>query len=213
MVESQIRPNQVTDRRILRAMLEIPRELFMPAAARPLAYMDQDVPLQPGSPGAPPRHLMAPMPLARLIQAANISAEDLVLDIGCATGYSTAILARLAEAVVGLEEDPELVETAAKTLNELGVDNAAIVTGKLNEGYAEEGPYDAILLGGSVAEVPDALLEQLKDGGRLVAILADGGLGKATLFESVQGDVSRRACFDAGSRRLPGFEPAPAFVF
>lgn len=213
MVESQVRPNRVTDRRILTAMLEIPRELFVPASMRPLAYMDQDVPVRSAGREAPARYLMAPMPLAQLIQLADVGPEDLVLDVGCATGYSTAILARLGEAVVGLEQEPTLVEAAARALTDLGVDNAAIVTGDLAKGYAEEGPYDAILLGGAAAEVPEALLSQLKDGGRLVAIIADGGLGKATLFENVGGSISRRPMFDAGACPLPRFQKAPAFVF
>lgn len=213
MVESQIRPNQVTDGRILRAMATIPRERFVPASMRALAYMDQEVPLRAASRDAPARYLMAPLPLARLIQLADIGASDLVLEVGAATGYATAILARLAGAVVALEQEPALAETAARVLGELGVDNVASVIGPLAEGYPQEGPYDAIVLLGSVPEVPEKLLAQLKDGGRLVAIVADNGLGKATLFEKVSGDISSRAMFDAWASPLPGFERAPAFTF
>lgn len=213
MVESQVRPNRVTDPRIIAAMLDIPREAFVPASMRPLAYMDQEVPVRPAGEGAPERRLMAPMVLARLIQLADIRAGDLVLDVGCATGYSTAILARLAEAVVALECDPVLAEGASRTLVDLGVDNAAVVTGPLPEGYRDEGPYDAIVLGGSVPEVPPALLAQLKPGGRLVAVVSHGPLGRARLFERVGESFPSRSAFDAGAPPLPGFEIAPAFIF
>ncbi len=213
MVESQVRPNEVTDRRILQAMMEIPREAFVPPSMRALAYIDEEIRLRSAGRDAPGRNLMAPMPLARLIQLAEIEPGDLVLDVGCATGYSTAILARLAESVVGLECDAALAESAGKTLMELGADNAAVVTGALADGYAEEGPYDVILLNGSVPEVPERLLAQLEAGGRLVAILAEGGFGKATLFQNVSSVISERAAFDAGAPPLPGFERAAAFVF
>lgn len=213
MVESQVRPNQVTDKRVLAAMLEIPREAFVPASMRAIAYMDEDVVLHPGGRERAARHLMAPMPLARLIQLARIEPQDLVLDVGCATGYSTAILARLAESIVGLESDAELAETASETLVGLGADNAAVVAGPLADGYAEEGPYDAILLGGSVPDVPQSLLDQLKTGGRLVAILSETGLGRAYLFERHATGIHHRPAFDAGSLPLPGFERAREFVF
>lgn len=213
MVESQVRPNQVTDGRILQAMLEIPREAFVPASMRSLAYIDEDIRLRSAGRDAPARSLMAPMPLARLIQLADIEASDLVLDVGCASGYSTAILARLAESVVGLECDEALAESAGKTLMELEADNAAVVTGPLADGYAEEGPYDVILLNGSVPQDPDALLAQLRDGGRLVAVVAEHGFGKATLFQNTSSVISRRPAFDAGAPPLPGFERAAAFVF
>lgn len=213
MVESQVRPNGVTDQRIARAMLAVPRELFVPASMRGLAYMDQEVLVRPAGRDAPARTLMAPMTLARLIQLAAVQDDQVVLDIGCATGYSTAILARLAEAVVGVEQEPALGEAASRTLTELGADNAAIVSGAHAEGYGQEGPYDAILLGGSVPEVPQPLFQQLKNGGRLVAILGEGGLGTATLFENVHGDIGRRPVFDAGASPLTGFERKAAFAF
>ncbi|MGI9385071.1 MAG: protein-L-isoaspartate O-methyltransferase family protein [Methyloligellaceae bacterium] len=213
MVESQVRPNEVTDRRILQAMSEIPREAFVPPSMRTLAYMDEEIVLHSAGRDAPARHLMAPMPLARLIQLASVEAGDLVLDVGCATGYSTAVLARLAESVVGLECDSGLAETAGKTLMELEADNAAVVTGPLPEGYSEEGPYDAILLNGAVPDVPQSLLDQLKQGGRLVAVLSAGGLGKATLFQNIASMISDRPAFDAGAPALPGFERRATFVF
>lgn len=213
MVDSQIRPNQVTDERLLRALLEIPRESFVPASLRALAYMEEEITVVKASPGTPGRSLVSPMPMARLIQLAEVDPDDLVLDVGCATGYSTAVLARLAESVVGLESDESLAERAGQTLMELGVDNAAVVTGPLPEGYPSEGPFDVIMLNGCVPEVPDRLVKQLNRGGRLVAIIAEHDFGQATLFRNVEGRVSRRAAFDAAAPPLPGFEREQEFVF
>lgn len=207
MVESQIRPNQVTDEYLLRALAEIPRERFVPASRQSLAYMEEELEV------APSRRLLAPMPLARLIQLADVRPTDLALDVGCATGYSTAVLAHLAESVVGLEEDAGLADLASQTLMELEVDNAAIVSGPLAEGYPGEGPYDVILMNGCVPAVPQALLDQLKDGGRLVAILAANDFGRANLFRKSGGRVSHRPAFDAGGPQLPGFAKEEEFVF
>lgn len=213
MVESQIRPNQVTDARLLGALLNVPREEFVPTALRPIAYMDEDVSLGAPTSTQPERRLLAPMPLARLIQLADVSPDSLVLDIGCTLGYSTALLARLADSVVGLECDEGLAEQASHTLAELEIDNAAVVTGPLAEGYPGEGPFDVIVLNGCVPDVPDALLKQLKVGGRLVVILAEGDFGRATLFCNIEGRISQRAAFDVGGPRLPGFERKKEFVF
>jgi protein-L-isoaspartate(D-aspartate) O-methyltransferase len=213
MVESQIRPNQVTDARLLRALMNIPRESFVPASLRDLAYMEVEIPVAPARQGKPERRLMSPMPLARLIQLAEIKSDNLVLDVGCTTGYSTALLARLAESVVGLESDEGLAEQASQTLMELEADNAAVVSGALPVGYAGEGPFDVILLNGCVPEVPESLLKQLRVGGRLVAIISEHNFGQATLFRNIGGRVSRRAVFDAGGPPLPGFERAKEFVF
>ncbi len=207
MVESQVRPNEVTDENLLRALSEVPRERFVPTALQPLAYMEEDIEV------APSRHLLAPMPLARLIQLSAVGSGDLVLDVGCATGYSTAVLARLAESVVGLESDDRLGEQAGEALMDLEVDNAAIVTGPLNEGYESEGPFDVILLNGSVPVVPKGLLDQLKDGGRLVTIVAEHHFGQAYLYRKSGSRISHRPAFDAGAPQLPGFATEKAFVF
>lgn len=213
MVESQIRPNQVTDARLLRALLSIPREAFVPADFRSLAYAEDEIMLQPGIGGREARCLMAPMPLARLIQLAEIESGDLVLDIGCGTGYSTALMARMAESVVGLESDQDLADLASQTLVDLEIDNAAVASGPLAEGYPAEGPFDVIVLNGSVPEVPTELLRQLKAGGRLVTVITEDGLGRAVLFRSSGGRISRRVAFDAHAPALPGFEKKKEFVF
>lgn len=211
MVESQVRPSDVVDRRVLRAMEEIPRELFVPEAVRPLAYIDNEVPITPQS--DPVRHLMAPTVLAKLIQALQIEDHAIALDVGCGTGYGSAVLARLAQTVVGLEADAGLAEAATKTLSALSIDNVVVVVGELPAGWPDEGPYDAILLNGAVAEVPAALLNQLKDGGRLTAIVTDSGMSRATLWQRSGSHFSPRTLFDAAAASLPGFERQPQFVF
>jgi protein-L-isoaspartate(D-aspartate) O-methyltransferase len=217
MVESQLRPNEVTDRRLLAAMRTLPRERFVPPHRSLLAYMEGSVEVFPAIDGAPARFLLAPMVLARLVQLASVEPEDTVLDVGCATGYSTAVLAKLGRIVVGLEPEPELAEAATSNLRALAIDNARIVQGALAEGHAKEGPYDVVLLNGSVEEIPETLLAQLKKGGRLVAIVASGvnhtGPGKAYLFVKVEGEASGLPHFDAGARLLPGFSRARAFAF
>ena len=217
MVESQLRPNEVTDTRLLAAMRALPRERFVPRKLRPLAYMDEGIEVFPAIDGAPARFLLAPMVLARLIQLAAVEPEDAVLDVGCATGYSTAVLARLGRSVIGLEPEPELAEAARVTLRDLGIANAEIVGGALARGHPEGAPYDVILLNGSVPEVPEALVLPLKEGGRLAAILSSGAnqasQGKACLFVKVGGEASGLPHFDAGARPLPGFLPEPCFTF
>ena len=199
MVESQLRPNEVTDTRLLAAMRALPRERFVPPKLSALAYMDEAIEVFPAFDGAPPRFLLAPMVLARLVQLAAIQPEDSVLDIGCATGYSTAVLASLGRSVIGLEPEPELARAARDRLRELGIENAAIVEGPLSAGLPEGAPYDVIVLNGSVPEVPESLLAQLKDGGRLAAILSAGAnqasQGKAWLLRQSGHRAKRTATF------------------
>lgn len=217
MVESQLRPNEVTDTRLLAAMRALPRERFVPPKLSALAYMDEAIEVFPAFDGAPPRFLLAPMVLARLVQLAAIQPEDSVLDIGCATGYSTAVLASLGRSVIGLEPEPELARAARDRLRELGIENATIVEGPLSAGSPGGAPYDVIVLNGSVPEVPESLLAQLKDGGRLAAILSAGAnqasQGRAYLFVKVGTELSGLPHFDAGARPLPGFTPEPCFSF
>ena len=212
MVDSQIRTNKVTDLHLIAAITDLPREKFVPAAWRALAYVDEDIPLGAAE-GGVTRHLMEPMPFARLVQLAAIRKGDYVLDIGCGTGYSTAVIARLADQVVGLESDEALATSANETLTELDIDNAVVVTGPLQEGYAAEGPYDVIVFGGAVPEVAPGLFDQLKPGGRLVAVIMNGPMGRATLFTKTASEISDWVAFDATVHPLPGFEKVVEFTF
>lgn len=217
MVDSQLKTNEVTDRRILSAMAELPRERFVPQRMSLLAYIDESVEVFPARDGAPARYLLPPLALAKLVQLASVEPHDKVLDVGCATGYSTALLARLAGSVIGLEPEPELASAARRLLGELSAANATIVEGALAEGAAREGPFDVILFNGSLEVVPDALLSQLREGGRLVAIVASGAnkasLGRAYLFVKAAGETSGLPHFDAGAKPLPGFSRARTFAF
>jgi len=208
MVDSQIRPNKVTDDRVLKAFGQVPREQFVPKSARGIAYVDEDISVGGG------RYMAEPMILARLIQALNIGSADLVLDVGCNTGYSSTILSRLANTVVALEQDAGLAATATAVLAELSADNAVVVEGTLTEGYPSQGPYQAILINGSVAEVPAGFADQLIEGGRLATVMSqDGRMGTAVLMTKIDGHMSRRILFDAATPLTPGFEAAPSFVF
>ena len=213
MVESQVRPSDVTDRRIIRAMLEVPRERFVPASLQALAYMDETVPAIEGAGGRPGRFLLAPRIFAKLVQLAEIGPDAVVLDVGCATGYSTAILGRLAKAVVAVEVDAALAARATQTLRQLGVNNAVVIEGALEGGAPSHAPFDAILLNGAVPRMPQELLEQLKDGGRLVAVIADGAFGRAQVWRRTGKVFDPRPVFDAGAQPLPGFSRQVEFVF
>ena len=209
MVDSQIRPNKVTDPAVLNAFLEVPRELFVPEALRGAAYIDEDLPV------ARNRFLMEPMVLARLVQAAIVRPTDVVLDIACGTGYDAAILGRLGGSVIAVEADAALVDAAREALAACGASSVTVVATDPAKGYPKQAPYDVILFSGAVARVPDAVAQQLAEGGRLVCVekTGEGAVGQAMLIERVPGGFSRRVLFDAAIAELPGFEPAPAFVF
>jgi protein-L-isoaspartate(D-aspartate) O-methyltransferase len=211
MVDGQVRTADVTDPRILTAMLDLPREQFFPEDKASLAYLDLDVAVSEA--GLPVRRLLKPMVLAKLIQAADLAETDHVLDVGCATGYSTAVLGRLAHSVVGLEEDAALARQASGMLTAAGVTNAKVVTGPLARGWPAGGPYDLILLEGATESVPSGLVEQLKLGGRLACVLGRGQPGKAMVYRRAEGDLSGRAVFDAAAPLLPGFAKPQQFVF
>ncbi|MEA2905542.1 MAG: protein-L-isoaspartate(D-aspartate) O-methyltransferase [Alphaproteobacteria bacterium] len=209
MVDCQVRPSDVTDLRLIAAMLEVPRERFLPEGKAALAYLDLDVPVTPD--GA--RRLLKPMVLAKLIQTAEIRDGDHVLDVGCASGYASAVLARLARSVVALEEDAALARRAEENLRALGAGNVTAVTGPLVEGWPARAPYDVILLDGAAEVLPKALCRQLKDGGRLVGVVGRAPVSKAMLYRAVGQEVSGRPIFDAPGPLLPGFAQAAAFVF
>jgi len=207
MVESQVRPSDVTDRRIIRAMLEVPREAFLPERTRAVAYMDEAIGLPCG------RSLLAPRVLAKLIQHLDLGDGDAVLEIGCGTGYATAVLARIAPTVVAVEADPALADTARRTLAAAGVANATVHVADHAQGAAVEAPYDAILINGAVPSVPAGILDQLKDGGRLVTVIAAGPVGRAVQWRRFGGTFDQRVLFDAAAAPLPGFERKAEFVF
>lgn len=208
MVESQVRPNRVTDPRIVMAMLELPREKFLPDALRGVAYVDEDIHIGNG------RYLTEPMVLARLAQAAAIQESDTVLEVGTGTGYGAAVLSRLAGKVIALDCDPALVKKADTILTELGVRNVTAVEGKLEQGCAKHAPYNAIVFSGGAEYLPQAIIDQLAEGGRLLAVLGGPGeAGRATLTSKIGGAVSTRAIFDAASPTLPGLRREPGFVF
>lgn len=207
MIDCQLRVNEMNDERVIEAIRAIPREQFVPKAKRSVAYVDEDLPIGDG------RFLMEPMVFARLLNAAEIGPKDLVLDIGCATGYSTAVLAGLADAVVGVETDPELVAMAEKKLANLEIMNTAVVSGALNAGVAKQGPFDVIVIEGAVEVIPDALIKQLKEGGRLLCVKLEDGQGRAHIVTMEDGIASGRDLFDANIQPLPGFEAEKGFVF
>lgn len=213
MVDGQLRTTDVTDHRLLSAMFEVPREAFVPPAKKALAYIDEDLEIAPAEGDAPARYLMQASPFGKLVQLAEVQPEDVVLDVGCGTGYSTAVLSELASSVIALECDEALYEKATATLNELEFDNVAVVHGPLVEGYPSEAPFDVIFVGGAVDAVPDALLEQLKDGGRLVAVVGHGNAGVASLYLKEDGVISTRPAFNAAVKPLPGFEKEAVFEF
>lgn len=213
MVEGQLRTRDVTHVPVLNAFRSIPREHFVPESRRSLAYLDEDLEVVARTAESPARYLLEPAVFARLLQLAGIKSTDLVLDVGCATGYSTAIIAHVASFVVGLEEDSDLAAKASATLAELDYGNATIVTGPLTQGYTGHAPYDLIVLQGSVDYVPEALLAQLSEGGRLVAVIGTGNAARAHIFVKTDGVVSERADFNAAVHPLPGFQLETGFVF
>jgi protein-L-isoaspartate(D-aspartate) O-methyltransferase len=207
MVECQIRTNRVTNERLIDAMAEIPRERFVPRAREGVAYIDEDIEIAPG------RYIMEPMVLARLVQEAAIKPEDVLLDIGCGTGYAAAVVARLAGTVVSLEADAALAKEAGAALSAVGADNAIVVTGAHAAGYARQAPYDVILFGGAIDHLPEAIPDQLAEDGRIVAVLRPrGAVGQATLWLKHRGALSSRPLFEAAIPPLPGIARAEAFV-
>jgi protein-L-isoaspartate(D-aspartate) O-methyltransferase len=206
MVDTQVRPSDVTKFPIIDAMLNVPRELFVPHGLREAAYAGRNIDV------APRRTLVEPRTLAKLLDALDIEPDELVLDIAPWLGYSSAVIARMAEAVVALEDDEGRVHDAEVLLAEIGADNVAVIAGDLATGAPKHGPYDVIMIEGAVETVPDALTDQLKDGGRIGAIFMEGALGVARVGYKSGGRLSWRYAFNAAAPVLPGFEKARDFV-
>ncbi|OKO80635.1 methyltransferase domain-containing protein [Bradyrhizobium sp. NAS96.2] len=211
MVDGQVRPSDVTDDRILEAMLTVPREVFVPASKQALAYLDLDLDVAEG--GAAKRCLITPALLARMLQAAEIKATDRVLVVGCATGYAAAIVARFAAQVSATESDPALAAKATAAFAQLGIQNVTVKTAASADGDAAGAPYDVIVLNGATEILPTGLFGQLKEGGRLVGVFGLTPPPRATLVTHSHGDFGHRELFDATAPVLPGLERLPAFVF
>jgi protein-L-isoaspartate(D-aspartate) O-methyltransferase len=207
MIDGQLRTTDVTDTAVLDAMLAVPREAFVDEKRQPLAYIDEDIEI------APSRYLMEPSPFARLLQLAAITPADHVLDIGAGTGYSSAVLSRLAGSVVALESDSALAERAKAALAETGAGNITVITGQFEEGYAAGAPYDVIIVEGAVGRLPESLFSQLGEEGRLVVIEGHGNAGIARLYLKTGGSITGRRAFNAAVKPLPGFERTPSFEF
>jgi protein-L-isoaspartate(D-aspartate) O-methyltransferase len=206
MIDAQVRTNDVTDPRIHHAMGEVPRERFVPAAKRALAYADVPVEVSPG------RYLLDPRTFAKLLVLADVQAEDKVLDVGCATGYSSAVLSRMAKTVIALEQDADLVRMASELLPVVGA-SAVVTQGVLNQGFKAKAPYDVIFVNGSISAPPEMLLSQLAEGGRLVAVILEGQRSHALRFLREQGRIGGWAGFDARVPALVGFSKTVGFVF
>ncbi len=210
MIDSQLRPNGVTDLRIIAAFQEVPREAFLPPEMADLAYLDRDVRWPAAEPGGPDRFLLKPMVTAKLIEASAVTDRDRVLVIGSGSGYSAAIMARLAREVVALDEGPIPVKATDWLA---AARNIGIVEGPLSEGWPAGGPYDVILLDGAVEFLPQPLISQLEEGGRIASVLKSGPVGKGTIWRLTQGRLTARPVFDAAAPLLPGFVRPPEFVF
>ncbi|MHC0053278.1 protein-L-isoaspartate O-methyltransferase family protein [Actibacterium sp. D379-3] len=206
MVDSQVRPSDVTKFPIIDAMLSVPRENFVPTARREAAYIGENVDLGGG------RVMLEPRTLAKMLDALDIQPDELVLDLGCGLGYSSAVIARLAEAVIAVEEDGDMAAEAQATLSQAGVDNAAVIEGPLAQGAAKHGPYDVITIQGAVAHLPDAVVDQLREGGRMAVLFMENALGVCRIGYKIDGRMTWRFAFNAGAPVLPGFERQRAFV-
>ncbi len=209
MVDGQILPNRVTDDNVIAAMADLPREAFLPGSRRMLAYADETVLIEDG------RYLMQPMVLARLLDVAEIKPQDVAMAVGCATGYGVAVLARLVDTVIAVENDASMRSKAERTLGDLEVDNVAVVDGTLAEGYPKDAPYDLIYVDGAVPEVPEGIARQLAEGGRLICVEMQPGrpVGRGVLVTRYGDSISKREIFDAVEPLLPGFEKEAAFSF
>jgi protein-L-isoaspartate(D-aspartate) O-methyltransferase len=199
MVDSQVRPSDVTKFPIIAAMLDVPRERFVPDALREAAYIGENLEIAPG------RALLEPRTLAKMLDALDIQPSEMVLDVGAGLGYSAAVISRLAEAVIALEEDEAMAAEAEAALSAVGADNAAVVAGSLAAGAPKHGPYDAIVVEGAAEALPEALIKQLKEGGRIGCLFMEGALGVCRIGLKHAGKVTWRFAFNAAAPILPGF--------
>lgn len=206
MVDTQVRPNEVTSHVVIEAMLNVPREQFVPESRRDVAYVDGNIDISPD------RVLLQPRTLGKMMDALNLQPTDLVLNLGSAYGYSAAVMARIAEAVVALEQDAAIAAEAESRLAAQDVFNVAVVHGPLAEGCASQAPYDAILIEGAVEEIPAAITDQLREGGRIIALFREGNLGAVRLGHKLDGRVNWRFAFNATAPVLPGFTRQRGFV-
>ena len=206
MVDTQVRPSDVTKFPIIEAMLSVPREVYVPAGLREAAYMGDNITI------APQRVMLDPRTLAKMLDALDIQPSEMVLVLGAALGYSAAVIARLAEAVIAVEGDAGLGAEAERILSSEGVDNAMVMTAPMAAGAAKHGPYDVIVIEGGVEEVPEAVLAQLKDGGRIGALYMAQGVGVVRTGVRRAGAMSWRDMFNAAAPVLPGFASARAFT-
>jgi len=206
MVESQIRTSDVTDLTLLAAFRSVSRENFVPKAQMALAYGDAHIQLETN------RIMLRPRDFAKMVQAADIQPTDVVLDVACARGYSTAIMAQLADTVVGLETNDECVNRATDLLVAADITNAAVVKGELKAGASEHGPFDVIFINGAVSAVPKTWLGQLANDGRLICLVQNGPMGRVTIFQKTGDVVGERIVFDASAPHLAGFEAQPEFI-
>lgn len=206
MVDTQVRPSDVTKFPIIDAMLSVPREAFVPRDKREAAYVGETVDLGDG------RVVLEPRTLAKMLDALDIAGDELVLDIAAGYGYSSAVIARMAEAVVAVEDDEERAAEAQTALSDNHADNVILHVGPLSDGAEIHGPFDVILLQGAVEHLPEGLLEQLKDGGRIACLFAEGALGVVRIGYKIDGNVTWRFAFNAGAPVLPGFERHTAFT-
>ena len=206
MVDTQVRPSDVTKFPIIEAMLHVPREVYVPRDLQEAAYVGVNVEIAPG------RVVLEPRTLAKMLDALDIQPHEIVLDLGCGLGYSAAVIARLADTVVAVEEDAELAAEAQRALSDEGVDNAVVVAGPLAAGAAKHGPYDVITVEGGIETLPQALADQLKEGGRIAAVFMDGALGTVKAGIKQGGRIDWRFAFNAAAPLLPGFARARSFV-
>jgi protein-L-isoaspartate(D-aspartate) O-methyltransferase len=211
MVDCQVRPSDVTDNRIIDAMLAVPREAFVPENQRAMAYLDLDLDVSEGA--FPKRFLIKPVVIAKMLQAAEIGDTDHVLVAGCATGYTAAVVAKLAGRVTATESDQAHAAKTGEVLAELGLGNVTLRAAAAADGDPENAPYDVIVLDGATEITPDRLYRQLKEGGRLVGVFAMTRPPRAMIVTHSHGDFGSRALFDAAVPVLPGLERRPEFVF